>query len=176
MGNPAHHELASLLRAEELEPTSVLLPESGRRVEVLILLRRERLWAGPVPTMFASVPNKPALQYGDEPIWAEFALLRLLERDGWQGVWVKNWVGRAFWRNILQPDELPPSVSTLISRIEARAGRAGGCWDVLAWRGDETLFIEAKQRGKDRLRFSQTAWLEAALAEGLPLSAFVTVE
>jgi hypothetical protein len=36
--------------------------------------------------------------------------------------------------------------------------------------------VEAKQRGKGRLRPTQRAWLEGALAEGVPLSAFVIAE
>jgi hypothetical protein len=177
MENPAYRDrLASVLGAEELEPTSVVLPSSGRRVEILTLLRRERLWAGPVPTSFSAVPNKPALQYGDTPIWSEFALLRLLERDGWQGVWVKNWGGRAFWRDVLKPIELPPPAASLFSRIATHAARGGGCWDVFAWRDDDMLFIEAKRSGRDRLRLTQRTWLEGALAEGVPLSSFIIVE
>jgi hypothetical protein len=90
---------------------------------------------------------------------------------------VKNWGGRAFWRYPLQVTELSSPASALFRQIETRtAGRGGGCWDVFAWRGDEFLFIESKQRGRDQLQLTQRAWLENALEEGVPLSSFAIVE
>jgi len=110
-------------------------------------------------------------------MWAEFILLRLFERDGWAGSWVKNWGGRAFWRNPLEPTELPPAAKSLFRRIEARtAGRGGGCWDIFAWRDEDVLFIESKQGGRDRLRLTQRVWLESALDESIPPSSFAIVE
>jgi hypothetical protein len=51
--------LAGLLRATEVAPTAVVLPRAELRVEVLTLRRKERLWAGPEPASFRSVPNNP---------------------------------------------------------------------------------------------------------------------
>ena len=168
--------LASVLLATELPATRAKLP-TGQTVEIATVLRSERLWTGQVPASFSSVPNKPALEFGSQPTWAEFVLLRLLENDGWQGVWVKNWGGRAFWRDIREPIELPIAAHALFRRIEIRtAGHGGGCWDILTWRGDDMLFIESKQRGRDRLRSTQLAWLQSALAEGVRLSAFTIAE
>lgn len=169
--------LAGLFHAASLPATSIELPQSGQTVEIATFLREERRWREPQPESFRAVSNKPALEFDGQPTWAEFVLLRLLERDGWEGVWVKNWHGRAFWRDVADPVALPPSASALFDRIAARAaGRGGGCWDIFAWRGDDVLFIESKQRGKDRLRDTQRTWLVSALAEGVPLSAFAIVE
>jgi hypothetical protein len=174
---PSAAYLAGLFRATEFPATPVELPKAAHAVEISTMLRRESAWVGPVPATFRSVPNKPALQFNGQPMWAEFILLRLLESDGWRGCWVKNWGGRAFWRDILETVELPSATSALFRRIEARtAGRGGGCWDIFAWRGDDVLFIESKQRGKDRLRLTQRTWLESALQEGIPLAAFAIVE
>jgi hypothetical protein len=174
---PPSEYFNALLRATELPCTPVELPKAKRLVRVRTMLRREQQWAGPVPTSFSSVPNKPVLELDGQPIWAEFILLRLLEGDGWNGAWVKNWGGRAFWRNPVEVTELSPSASALLHRIEAnRSYHHGGCWDIFAWRGDEFIFIESKQRGRDRLRPTQRAWIEASLDEGVPLSSFVIVE
>jgi len=141
------------------------------------MLRREQSWAGPEPASFRAIPNKPAFQFNGQPTWAEFILLRLLERDGWKGAWVKNWRGRAFWRDVLEVCELPSSASALFRQIEKRAaGRGGGCWNIFVSRGDEFLFIESKKRGKDKATLTQRIWLESALDEGIPLASFVIVE
>jgi hypothetical protein len=54
-------------------------------------------------------------------MWAEFIVLRELEADGWQGVWI-NWC-RAYWCNPCEVTEVLPSVSALIGRIAERTGR-----------------------------------------------------
>ncbi|MDZ4819293.1 MAG: VRR-NUC domain-containing protein [Planctomycetota bacterium] len=169
--------LAGLFHATKRSVTTVKLPISGQVVMVSTMLRDERSWTGPRPTSFGDVPNKPALQFNDQPIWAEFILVRLLEGDGWQGAWVKNWNGREFLRDIRETVELPSTASALFRRIEKRtAGRGGGCWDIFAWRGDDFLFIESKQHGQDKLQLTQRTWLESAREEGVPLSSFAIVE
>ncbi len=169
--------LVRLLDAAIVSATPVDLPKAGRTVDISTLRRQEQRWAGPAPEWFRAVPNKPVLQFAGQPMWAEFILLRLLESDGWAGAWVKNWGGRAFWRNPLEPVELPAAATALFRRIEAgTAGRGGGCWDIFAWRDGEVLFMESKQLGRDRLRLTQLAWLKCALDENIPLSSFVIVE
>jgi len=106
------------------------------------LLRVEQLWPEPRPEPFGAVPNKPTLQFNGAPTWAEFILLRLLEADGWVGAWVKNWGGRAFWRDVNDPVVLTASANARFQQIEKRMdGRGGGCWDIIAARGDEILFL-----------------------------------
>jgi len=173
----AHEYLTGLLRATEVPRTAVALPKAKRTVEVLTILREERSWAGPVPASLRSIPNKPALQFDGQPTWAEFILLRLLEGDGWNGAWVKNWHGLAFWRNACEVVELSLLASALFRQIQKRlGGRGGGGWDILASRGDEVLFIESKQHKRDRLGPTQKIWIESALDEGVPLSSFAIVE
>ncbi len=170
-------ELAELLGAEVCPPTTVMLPSSLEPVDVLTLRRRERRWDGPTDMRFRSVPNKPPLEFFGEPSWAEITLVKLLERGGWQAVWVKNWGGRAFWREVGGPaTKLPAAPAALFGAIESLVAPSGGCWDVFAWRSREVLFIESKQRGRDRLRPTQLAWLESGLSVGTPLSSFTVVE
>lgn len=170
-------DLTTLLRAERARPTVVSLPTKGP-VEVAKLRRTETRWAGLTPPK-ALVPNKPWLEFEGEALWAEIIILRLLERDDWQGAWANNWRG-AFWRDPWgSVADLGPDNAALIRTIAAGMGaRRGqtGCWDVFAWRGSDVLFIEAKMRGRDRIRPSQAAWLESALGLGVPLSSFAIVE
>ena len=142
---------------------------------IVTLLRRVQAWTGPKPAWWNLVPNKPLLDFNGQPMWAEFIVLRELEADGWQGVWIDGW-RRAYFRNPDQVAEVPASVGGLIDRIAQRTGRHGGCWDICAWRGDELRFIELKQRDRDELRSPQLAWREAAIAEGVAASAFTIVE
>ncbi len=168
--------LATMLNAEEVPPTIAVLPRSGRAVEVQTLRRHEIRWSAPTPASFASVPNKVPLNFEGLPAWAEIVLVRLLERSGWGAAWVKNWGGRAFWRDVKSPVELPQTQSALFQQIVTLTGARSGCWDIVAWRNDDALFIESKQRGRDRLRPTQQIWLETALGCGVPLLAFAVVE
>lgn len=157
--------------------TTAELPGTKRIVNVLTMIRHEQGWPGPKPASMNSVPNKTSLQFDNKPTWAEFILLRLLERDGWTGAWVKNWGGRReYWIDPLEVAELPPLASTWLHRIERRTGGGGGCWDLIVSRGDDILFIESKQRGRDGLNLNQRAWMENALDENVPLSSFIIVE
>jgi hypothetical protein len=170
--------LTGVLQAIARKPTPVELPRAKRSVPVLTMLRREQPWADAEPERFSAVPNKPALHFEGRPTWAEFIVLRLLERDAWKGAWVKNWGGRAFWRDVLEDCDLPSSALTRFRQIEKRAGgQGGGCWDIFVSRGDEFLFIESKQsEGRDQVRETQEIWLESALDEGIPLESFAIVE
>ena len=73
-------------------------------------------------------------------------------------------------------DPSPSNLLDLLDRIYARSGERSGAFDVLAWAGDNVLFAEAKHGGKDALRLSQKAWIEAALEEGVPLESLLVVE
>jgi hypothetical protein len=172
--NPEY--LSTLFQAVVLPSTPVELPKSRQVVDVLTLLRSERRWHGPTPASFNSVPNKPVLDFNDQPTWAEFILLRTLEGDGWKGAWIKNWRGREFWRNPLETAELPSLANAIFQSLESQTAHGGGCWDILVQREEEVLFIESKQRGNDSISSNQAAWLESALQYSVPLSSFLIVE
>ena len=167
--------LADLFQAEDRPDTRVILPTSRREVGVRTLLQRELPWAGEEPASFRKVPNKPRLSFDGQVVYPEFILLRLLERAGWSGCWVNNWLGR-LWRDIDVEVTLPPRQAELFRQIEVCAGGRGGAWDVFAWHGDKVFFIESKQRTNDRLQSTQLAWLECGLEREVPLSSFLIVE
>jgi hypothetical protein len=150
-------------------------------------------WSG---SSMAGLPStyriKPLIDWNGVPLYAELAILEIVKSNGWGGVWVDNFHRRF---QDCMPDrntafDLPSNVAegirvirSIYRRIseqyrEAKISRGefGGCWDLLCWRGDKLLFIEAKRKSKDRLRQNQAAWLMAALASGKEPSSFRIAE
>ncbi len=91
--------------------------------------------------------GKPVLDYRGEPVFAELAILRLLESEGWEGRWVDSFGGVKFRTGLLNQPlcALPAGPKALFDNIAAAKRSRGGCWDVFAWRGKEFLFAEAKR-------------------------------
>lgn len=77
---------------------------------------------------------------------------------------------------VAEPIELPEKQRQLINSIRAKTGRHGGCWDVLAWKGDRILFLELKRSKKDRIQHTQDGWLSASLGSGLLHENFALIE
>lgn len=147
---------------ELVTPTDVVLPVSIRPFPVVTFLRRETRWAGIVPPALLSPPNKPALEFEGQPMWHEFIVLALLKRDGWDGVWTKNFGGAAFWTGPGVEKAIPSKAMETFEGLKKIVGK-GGSWDVFAWRDEGLLFVESKQRAKDKLRENQLRWLESGL-------------
>ncbi len=114
-----------------------------------------------------------------EHLFAELAILRLLERDGWEGRWIhtsaKGEITRYVteWRDVPRQEQKNRPIQhdgarALLYAIADRSGnRFAGCWDVFAWRDDEYAFFEPKRQApkdKDRLKSAQEAWVRAALS------------
>lgn len=73
----------------------------------------------------------------------------------------------------------PPAerqLTTLAGIAETNGNSYKGCWDVLVWNGERTVFYELKRSKKDRIKATQLRWLRAALEVGLALEDFVIVE
>lgn len=177
---PTVDELQRWLQAETLPHISAKLP-SGRTVDIPRFLRREVRAVESVPRNTSCwAPNKPALDFDGVSTWAEFVTVRLLERSGWSGRWIKNWGGRReFCESAGRPATLAPSAASVLATVDKRAAirTGGGAWDVFAWRDEKYLFIESKKyRSSDRLRPGQFAWMDAALQSGMSHSSFAVVE
>lgn len=168
-------QLQRLLGATSVRDLAVTLPDSGQVVTVRALGRDEERWTGGLPGNFRTIPNKVAVTYEGQAVYPEFAIVGRLCAAGWDAVWRVNWQRRAFWSAIGEEALVPPAVLQLFDRISAAVGR-GGAWDILAWKGDQRLFIESKQRGSDRLTANQLRWLEAALQAGVTLNSFAVYE
>jgi hypothetical protein len=167
-------DVGRLLDAESNRLVEVTLPNSGRRLAVPAYKRRESRFLGELPANFRTVPNKVAVDLAGAALYPEFAIIRRLERAGWQAVWCKNWHGAAFWTDIDVVTDVPPEVLSTFAAVSRVAG--AGAWDILAWRGSRLLFIESKQFGSDKLTANQLRWLETALGQGIALEAFAIFE
>lgn len=120
--------------------------------------------------------NKPLVQVDSESLFGELAILRWLQKDGWDGVWVDTFhdrgKGKLFWQGM--PHETTPYGLTMAPHARAvydrilaiRGGKAGGFFDVLAWKGSRLLFVEYKGRG-DRPNRNESLWIDAALEAGV---------
>ncbi len=162
---------------EELVPDShetLLLPSAGE-VRVPKTGPIFKRWTGEFTG--DAYGNKPILDVDGEPMFAELAILRHFQKDGWDGVWVDTFSRkyRTSWGEEgvvkLSGDGL-----RLLKTIHQRVGSASGCFDVFCWKGDHVLFAESKRRSKDRIRDTQRSWLEAALRVGLEPDSFLIVE
>lgn len=114
--------------------------------------------------------NKPIVDCDGEPLYPELAILRLLQRHGFDGVWIDSYRDKC-WTDMATPVSLPDHAQHEYDRIlRERKGHRGGFWDVMAWKESEFIFIELKQNTaecKDRMSEKQRDWLEAALGTGL---------
>lgn len=133
--------------------------------------------------------GKPALDWLGSPCFAEVVILRRFLQAGWSARWVETYGAPSMRPRFLtdwSADGLKSSltraiteahVATLLDAIAQANGRTySGCWDVVAWKGHELVFAEAKRKGKDRVRRTQLRWLAAALEQGLSEKAFLVVE
>ena len=159
-------------RALEVAPVDCTLP-SGRQVRI----RRIRVRFGraspdrlPQLALAATYTSKPLVTFNGAAMFGELAVLRWLEVDGWDGVWLDTFHGRKAWREMPTmafPVALPPVPKALYGRIvAANGGRASGTFDVMAWKRRHIVFLEYKGPG-DRPSRSQPAWIEAALGAGV---------
>ncbi len=129
-----------------------------------------RLWKGsPIADTYG---NKAILDCDGEPVFAELAILRSLQKEGFDGVWVDGF-RKCFRRSRSEDCILPPHASEFFdSIVRANDGKRAGCWDMFAWKDGEYLFVEPKRRDRDRMRDTQVKWLQAALRAGVALSSF----
>lgn len=164
---------------EQLMPTSAesFSLANGKVVQIPKTTPQFRRWAGDVPG--DTYGGKPVIDCDGSPVFAELAILRLLESEGWEGVWVdtyRNKFRRGYW-DVPPLGALPADQAVILERILTHRGTGrSGTWDIFAWRGDEVLFVESKRAGKDAIRPSQVTWLASALAQGHPKDAFLVVE
>src|SRR5215203_4900849 len=122
---------------EQLMPVkeeNLRLP-SGIAVQIPKAAPLFRLWSGEFTG--DTYGNKPLLDVDGTPMFAELAILRLFQKDGWEGVWVDTFRKkyRTSWGDEgvvrLSGDKLH-----LLKTIHQKAASASGCIDVLRSKDD----------------------------------------
>jgi hypothetical protein len=115
---------------------------------------------------------KPLVDVDGEPLFGELAIVRWLQKDGWDAVWVDAFHSskrrRLFWQGL--PDrtapydlsKVPAAWTMYVKIVELNGGRVRGFFDVLAWQGDRLLFVEYKSKG-DWPKKNERAWIDAAM-------------
>jgi len=126
--------------------------------------------------------GKPLVDFEGKPVFVELAILKMLEKSGWSGVWVETYGGVHYftempsgWKTGESGITIPEDKEELLRRIWKEA-KTKSCFDVFAWRGDEILFIEAKHFEKDRLRETQYKFIEAAINCGVQPDSLMVAE
>jgi len=144
-------------------------------VDVLKFSYRFRPWVGkPIGHTYG---GKAVLDSNDSPAFAELALIPIMKQPGFDGaLWVDSY--RKCFRDAMPPAkcELPPKVRLVYERIANINGGTRGCWDVVAWKGDELQFVECKRKGRDRLTENEIRWLESPMHAGFSLVNFAICE
>ncbi len=178
----------SLTYPSLLRPTTTeTMVSAGRELTVPKVELRLCQWAGaPISNTFG---NKPLIDFGGRPVFAELCVYELVRLSGWQARWVETYGAGAMnpkhlraWADAglagQQHDPISdPTIQELLAGIAKANGNSyAGCWDVVCWNGESVVFAELKRHKKDRIRPTQPRWLEAALQVGLEPENFLLVE
>lgn len=139
-------------------------------------------WSGPSFVDDLGRKGAAMVELDGEHLFAELAVLRLLERQGWQGRWVIT-TGAAHgeisklltqWLDVPRADQkLVPieeaSARQLLAGIAHanKPARYAGCWGVFAWRSGEYLFLDCRRASGSKIepvKSKQVEWMRMALA------------
>ena len=119
------------------------------------------------------------LDHEGKPCFAELAILRTLLAHGWSGAWVEAFRGRQRYRFLQSMPASWQFDSDFVmpeDKFSIFASIGGACLDVMAWRGADLLFCEAKRHRRDKFKAPQLRFIEGALARGIPREAMLVVE
>ncbi len=171
------------LARDDLFPTTryeSLTIASGRHIEIGVVEHEFQEWRGTPPA--CSYGRKPAVEFAGQGVFAEIVIVRLCQQAGWDALWASTYGGLRYFDQQPLADRsntatAPGHLDKMVHRIaEAKDGKVAGTFDVIAWRGDEFRFIEAKRSGRDRVRETQIQWLAAALDLGFDIGDFMLFE
>lgn len=181
-----------MTKIEEFPPT--LKPETtevytidGKDVHIPVAHLVFTKWAG--DQISNTFGNKGLIDYEGAPMFAELAIQRTVVKGGWNARWVETyamkgkipyyfteWGDGPLRQQVLNPIEDSLQVNLLAEIANNNNSSYSGCWDVLAWRGDRSIFIESKRLKKDRFQSTQIRWLEAGFRSGLTPNNFLIVQ
>ena len=153
---------------------------SGRTVAAVagVHLRLPRWQGTPFQDDFGK-KNAGMVALGDEHLFAELAVLRMLQGAGWDGRWVSTYSAKGeVWKYLVRWDDVPreqqrsrpieeEAPRRLLAAVASRARkRYKGCWDVFAWRDENAAFLQVKSgapKAGDEVKEEQVDWLHTAL-------------
>jgi hypothetical protein len=131
------------------------------------------------PHNFDTYNGKPLLELDNEPLFAELLFLRLLEKQGYKGVWVDTYRNK-FWQRLPHfsfPVIIDKTIENVFNEIYTlKGGKKSGCFDVIAYNGENFIFAELKRKKKDEIQKLQIEWLNAALKLNSNKNQFLLVE
>jgi hypothetical protein len=159
---------------------------TGRRIDAVpaVFMRFPRWGGDPFVDDFG---KKAAgmVELNGEHLFAELAVLRLLEAEGWSGRWVNTQGARGeVWKYLTEWQDVPRAEQRnrpieeaeprqLLARIAGlnKPKRYAGCWDTVAWRDSEFAFFQCKRtppKPNQQVKKEQEDWLRSALYTGDP--------
>ena len=160
--------------------TNPFLRPTGERVDsVPSVFVRFPMWRGAAFSDDMGKKTAAMIDLDGEHLFPELAVLRLLERDGWEGRWIHTSSSGEItkyitdWRDVSRQEQRSRPIQhdgarALLYGIADRSGnRYGGCWSLFAWRENSYAFFETKRQNpkdKEKLKPAQEAWVRAALS------------
>jgi hypothetical protein len=179
---PWFSALASYIERDDLavELANPFLTPNGERVaELPSVFMRFPMWRGAPFVDDLGKKTAAMIDLDGEHLFPELAILRLLERDGWEGRWIhttsKGEISTYLtdWKDVPRQEQRSRPIQhdgarAVLYAIADRSGnRYGGAWSVFAWRENRYAFFEAKRQNakdKEKLKPAQAAWVRAALS------------
>jgi hypothetical protein len=179
---PWFSALASYIERDDLavELANPFLTPNGERVaELPSVFMRFPMWRGAPFVDDLGKKTAAMIDLDGEHLFPELAILRLLERDGWEGRWIhttsKGEISTYLtdWKDVPRQEQRSRPIQhdgarAVLYAIADRSGnRYGGAWSVFAWRESRYAFFEAKRQNakdKEKLKPAQAAWVRAALS------------
>lgn len=150
---------------------TIVLP-SGNSVEVKKYFLTFEKWNGDSVNSYG---GKAIIDFKGQPEYAETAVLKLFQQNGWDGVWVDK---KLYRTGILgnDPVKLPDDKQKVLDQIRTNISGFGGCWDLFLWKDSRVLFVELKKSKEDKIRDSQKLWLEESVNLNIPADNYIFVE
>jgi hypothetical protein len=161
------------------------LPTGAPILDVPAVSMRFPRWAGEPFVDDFGKKSAGMIELEGEHLFAELAIVRLLEKEGWDARWVNTysakgevWKYLKEWRDVPRNDQRNRVIEEaeprqLLARVAGlnKPARYAGSWDVFAWRGSDFAFFQTKRaapRASETLRTEQEDWLRSALYLGDP--------
>lgn len=165
--------------------TPISFPAGRVIAELPAVFLRLPMWQGAPFVDDFGKKSAAMIDLDGEHLFAELAVLRLLEKDGWQGRWVNTYSGGGEvwkyltrWDDVVRADQKTRPIQDdeprqLLARIAGfnKPRRYKGCWDVFAWRNGDVAFAECKRttpKYADVVSKEQEEWVRSALFLGDP--------